>query len=106
MKNSGFLKAFWALAKPYWVSEQRWKALTLLGTVVGLVVFTVWLDVQFNTWNKNFYNTFEDKDQSEFFRQFGMFGLLAVIWIVTVVYRQYFQQMLMIEWRTWLTNHF
>jgi putative ATP-binding cassette transporter len=106
MKKTGFLKAFWALTKPYWVSEQRWKALTLLGTVIGLVLMSVWLDVQFNTWNKNFYNTFEDKDQAEFFRQFGTFTLLAVLWIVTVVYQQYFQQMLLIEWRTWLTNWF
>ena len=38
MKNTGFLKAFWALAKPYWVSEQRAKGWTLLGMVVGLAL--------------------------------------------------------------------
>ena len=106
MQTTGFLRAFWALAKPYWVSRERAKALTLLGTVVGLALMMVWLEVQFNYWNRDFYNTFENRDQAEFFRQLGMFALLALIWIITAVYRLYFLQMLQIEWRTWLTDHF
>jgi putative ATP-binding cassette transporter len=106
MQTTGFLKAFWALTKPYWVSDQRAKGLTLLATVIGLVLMLVWLEVQFNTWNRDFYNTFESRDQAEFFYQLGKFTLLAVIWIVTGVYRLYFLQMLTIEWRTWLTERF
>jgi vitamin B12/bleomycin/antimicrobial peptide transport system ATP-binding/permease protein len=106
MRTNGFLKAFWALAKPYWVSRQRAKALTLLATVVGLALMLVWLEVQFNFWNNDFYNTLQNKDQAEFFRQLGKFGLLALTYIVTAVYRLYFLQMLTIEWRTWLTGHF
>ncbi|HYD58579.1 MAG TPA: ABC transporter ATP-binding protein/permease [Burkholderiales bacterium] len=101
-----FLKAFWALAKPYWVSEQRAKGLTLLATVVGLAMTLVWMELQFNSWNRDFYNTFENRDEQEFFRQLGMFGLLALMYIITAVYRLYFQQMLLIEWRTWLTGRF
>jgi putative ATP-binding cassette transporter len=101
-----FWRAFWMLAKPYWVSEKRGLGLTLLATVVGLALMLVWLEVQFNTWNRDFYTTFETKDQPEFFRQFGVFTLLAVIFIVTGVYKLYFQQMLYIEWRTWLTEKF
>src|SRR6267142_2471124 len=106
MRTTRFLTAFWALTKPYWVSEQRAKGLTLLVTVIGLALAVVWMEVQFNTWNRDFYNTFETRDEAEFFRQLGMFSLLAVVWIIIVVYRQYFQQMLMIEWRTWLTDKF
>jgi len=106
MQNTRFLKAFWALAKPYWTSGERRTGLILLATVVGLALMGVWLEVQFNTWNREFYNTFESKDQAEFFRQLGTFTLLAVIFIVNGVYRQYFQQMLMIEWRSWMTERF
>jgi putative ATP-binding cassette transporter len=105
MRTTRFLKAFWALARPYWVSEQRGKALALLATVVGLALAIVWMEVQFNFWNRDFYNTFENRDQAEFFRQLGMFTLLAVTWIIMVVYRAWFLQMLQIEWRTWLTDH-
>jgi putative ATP-binding cassette transporter len=106
MQSTGFLRAFWALAKPYWVSRERGKGLVLAATIIGLAMTLVWLSLQFNAWNRDFYNTFENRDEAEFFRQFGMFGLLAVIWIVTAVYRQYFQQMLLIEWRSWLTGRF
>jgi len=106
MQQARFLTALWALAKPYWVSRESRVGLILLATVVGLTLMGVWLEVQFNTWNRDFYNTFESRDQAEFFRQLGTFTLLAVIYIVNGVYRQYFQQMLMIEWRSWLTERF
>ena len=106
MRTTRFLTAFWALVKPYWVSEQRAKGLILLATVIGLALAAVWMEVKFNTWNRDFYNTFESRDEAEFFRQLGMFTLLALIFIIIAVYRQYFQQMLLIEWRTWLTDKF
>src|ERR1700704_1234367 len=106
MRTKRFLTAFWALTKPYWVSDQRAKGLTLLATVVGLALGAVWMEVQFNRWNNDFYNTLQNKDQEEFFRQLGLFTLLAFTWIIIVVYQRYFQQMLLIEWRTWLTDRF
>jgi len=104
MQKKRFFAALWALARPYWASEKRGTGLVLLATVVGLALMGVWLEVQFNTWNRDFYNTFESKDQAEFFRQLGTFTILAVLYIVNGVYRQYFQQMLMIEWRAWMTE--
>jgi putative ATP-binding cassette transporter len=106
MRTNGFLKAFWALTKPYWVSEKRGKALGLLVLVVALALAMVYMEVQFNYWNRDFYNTFEKKDQAEFFYQLGKFGVLAFVWIILAVYRVWFLQMLQIEWRTWLTDHF
>ena len=105
MRTKGFVKAFWTLTKPYWVSEQRSKGLTLLATVIGIALALVWMEVQFNSWNNDFYNTFQSKDEQEFFRQLGKFALLAVTYIIMAVYRLYFQQMLQIEWREWLTRH-
>jgi putative ATP-binding cassette transporter len=106
MRTNGFLKAFWALTEPYWVSEKRGRALGLLVLVVALVLALVYMEVLFNYWNRDFYNTFEKKDQAEFFYQLGKFGVLAFVYIVLAVYRQWFLQMLQIEWRTWLTDHF
>ncbi len=106
MKKTGFLKAFWAIAKPYWVSPQRTKGLALLAAVIALSLGAVWLEVQFNTWNRDFYNALEKKDQPEFYQQLWRFTYLALIWIVVVVYRLYLQQMLQIEWRAWLNEHF
>ncbi len=106
MPKKRFFSTLWALTRPYWVSEQRTTGLVLLVTVVGLALLFVWVEVQFNTWTREMYNTFETKDQAEFFRQLGKFTLLAVLYIVTAVYRIYFQQMLLIEWRGWLTDRY
>jgi len=106
MRNRRFLSAFWALAKPYWTSEQRSKGLTLLGAVIGLSLGLVYLEVQFNLWNKDFFNALEKKDSPEFFAQLWRFTYLALIWIVGRVYQLYLRQMLLIEWRTWLNEHF
>ena len=106
MRTTRFLTAFWALTKPYWVSGERRKGLTLLAMVIGLALMLVWVEVKFNTWNNDFFNALQDKNQGEFFRQLGQFTLLAVLYIVIGVYRLYFQQMLLIEWRSWLTERF
>jgi len=106
MRTRRFFSAFWALVKPYWVSEQRAKGFTLLLTVIGLALMAVYMEVKFNNWNNDFYNTLQSKDGAEFFRQLGLFTLLAFTWIIIVVYQSYFQRMLLIEWRTWLTEHF
>ena len=106
MQKARFLTAFWALAKPYWVSEQRNKGLLLGAAVIGLSLCLVYLSVQFNLWNKDFYNALENKDQTEFGRQLWRFTYLAFAWIIAGVYRLYFQQMLLIEWRTWLNEHY
>lgn len=106
MQKARFLTAFWALAKPYWVSEQRKKGLALLAIVMALSLAIVWLEVQFNTWNRNFYNALEQKDQGAFFHQLWIFTIIAIFWIIARVYQIYLQQMLQIEWRAWLNEHF
>lgn len=106
MPEKRFFSTLWQLTRPYWVSEKRATGLTLLATVVGLALMFVWVEVQFNTWNREFYNTFETRDQAEFYRQMGKFSLLAVMFIFLGVYRVYFQQMLIIEWRSWLTDKY
>jgi len=106
MQKKRFLSALWALTKPYWVSKERVRGVTLLVATVALALILVWNEVRFNTWNKDFYTTFETKDEAEFYRQIGVFTLLAVVYILSLSYKQYFQQMLFVEWRRWLTNHF
>ncbi|NBS59015.1 MAG: ABC transporter ATP-binding protein/permease, partial [Betaproteobacteria bacterium] len=86
------------------MSGARRKGVILLCSVVGFTLALVWVEVQFNDWNKGFYDTFEHKDRLGFYLELGRFAFLAVLFIVLAVYKQYLQQMLMIEWRAWLTD--
>src|SRR2546426_321397 len=106
MQTNRFLTAFWALAKPYWVSEQRAKGFALLAAVIGLALALVWINVQLNAWNNDFYNAIQEKKIDDFYRLLGTFTLLVFAYIGIAVYRFYLQQMLQIEWRTWLNERF
>jgi putative ATP-binding cassette transporter len=106
MEKQKFLRAFWQLAEPYWVSEQRNKGLALLGAVVGLTLGLVWINVELNYWNRAFYDAIQDKKIDDFYRLLGKFTLLAFAFIAAAVYRVYLQQMLQIEWRTWLNERY
>jgi putative ATP-binding cassette transporter len=102
----GFLRQAWALAWPYWRSEEKWSAIGLLAAVIALNLITVWLNVRFNYWNNDFYNALQQYEWPEFWRQFAIFGVLALAFIVVGVYSSYLRGILHIRWRRWLTERF
>jgi vitamin B12/bleomycin/antimicrobial peptide transport system ATP-binding/permease protein len=105
-RERGFLGQAWDLAWPYWKSDEKWSAIGLLGSVVALNLVNVWLSVRFNYWNNAFYNALQQYNWVEFWRQFGIFGLIAISSIVVGVYSYYLRGVLHIRWRRWLTNRF
>ena len=105
-KTRAFLRDLWALARPYWFSEDRWAARGLLAAVVGLNLGLVFLEVLFNRWQNDFYNALQDKNISAFYGQLAYFCVLAVSFIIVAVYQLYLNQMLQIRWRRWLTDRY
>ena len=101
-----FLRDAWRLAKPYFVSDDKKWAWGLLAAVIALNLFSVFLNVRFNFWRNDFFNTFQNMDEPGFFKQLGIFTILAVLFIMTGVYTTYLQQMLQIRWRRWLTRQY
>jgi putative ATP-binding cassette transporter len=96
----------WSLARPYWVSEEKWVARGLLALVVGLSFGSIYIAVLVNHWNLAFYNALQEFDAIEFFRQLLIFLGLTAANVVCAVYQVYFGQMLQIRWRRWLTESF
>ncbi len=101
-----FLRDTWRLIKPYWTSEERFTAWFLLGAVIALTLAMVYMNVQFNYWNNDFYNALQEKEKASFWRLMGRFTLLATIYIAMAVYAFYLNQMLQIRWRRWLTDNY
>jgi vitamin B12/bleomycin/antimicrobial peptide transport system ATP-binding/permease protein len=102
----GFLRQAWDLVWPYWKSEEKWSAIGLLLAIIGLTLFSVWLNVRFNRWNNDFYDALQQYKWGEFWHQFAIFGLLALAMIIDAVYSLYLRQILHIRWRRWLTDRF
>src|ERR1700724_4890646 len=96
----------WRLAKPYWGSEEKWFARGLLLAVIALNLGNVYISVRINEWNNAFYNALQKLDGSEFFRQLGIFCVLALLFILMAVYALFLSQMLQIRWRRWLPRRY
>ncbi|HWX48248.1 MAG TPA: ABC transporter ATP-binding protein/permease [Roseomonas sp.] len=113
-----FLRDAWALARPYWSSEERWRARGLLTVVILLNLALVGMGVLLTYWQRAFYNALEAKDFDAFTHLilwgrasedgFFMpgFTLVAAVYILVGVYALYLQQALQIRWRRWLTERF
>jgi vitamin B12/bleomycin/antimicrobial peptide transport system ATP-binding/permease protein len=100
------LARVWQLLRPYWFSEDRWPARGLLALVVGLNLGGVGLAVLLANWNRQFFDALQVKNYPVFLHLLGQFGLLAALYITVAVYALYFNQMLQIRWRRWLTERY
>src|SRR2546428_14108670 len=98
------LRDAWAIARPYWFSEDRWAARGLLLVVVVLNLGIVYINVLLNQWNNTFYNALQDKDYAIFVHQVVRFSGLAGAYMAVAVYQLYLTQMLQIRCRRWPTD--
>lgn len=101
-----FCRKTWALARPYFQSEEKWKARGLLLAIVLLNLAAVYMLVLLNEWNRVFYDAVQEKNQPVFWEQLGRFTYLAFAFIIIAVYRFYLTQLLEIRWRAWMTGHY
>lgn len=113
-----FLRGAWQLSKPYfWRSEERWSALLLLASILGLRFALVGMSVVLSYWNREFFNTLQEKNWDGFFELLFLYrrtdsGLMpgfcevAVVYIVVAIYFTYLSQWLQIRWRRWMTGKF
>ena len=96
----------WRIARVYWTSEEKWSAWGLLGLIVAINLGNVYVGIQMNGWNRGFYNALQVFDSGELLRQLGWFFLIASSGVTLTVNALYFNQMLQIRWRRWLTEKY
>jgi putative ATP-binding cassette transporter len=107
MKRVGsFVGDWWRLVVPYFKSEERWIAITLLVGAVSLTLAAVGLEVLFNDWNRRFYDSLQNKDEAAFWREIKLFGFIAFGFIAVYVARAIVSPYLRLRWRRWLTRHY
>ena len=107
-KGGGFSfpRRVWAMVRPYWKSEERGRAWGLLVAIVGLTLALVYMEVQFNSWYREFYNSLEQKNYEDFKDLILYFFFLASLFIAGAIYKLYLTQMLGMRWRQWMTRHY
>jgi putative ATP-binding cassette transporter len=100
------LATIWRLARPYFVSEDRWAGRILLGAVIAIELSIVAINVMLNQWNARFYNALQERNWDNFVWELLFFCALAAAFIVLAVYQLYLNQWLQIRWRRWMTQHY
>ena len=98
------LRQAFSLTRPYFQSEEKWKAWGLLAAIVGLNLAAVFMLVQINEWNRVFYDALQNKQAEVFWQQLWRFLWLALVYIVIAVYKFYLTQLLQLNWRRWLSR--
>ncbi|MEH2391776.1 MAG: ABC transporter ATP-binding protein/permease [Nostoc sp.] len=101
---------FVKVAKPYWFSEQKWKArgLLLLLLVLALAVNAINVSISFifRNINTSLANFPQSRDATNFWKFIAIYAGLLVIATPIIVMFGYLQDKLGLQWREWLTNHF
>jgi putative ATP-binding cassette transporter len=101
-----FWRRLWKLAKPYWVSDQKWIALGLLAGTLLLSGLIKGGNVVISYVNRDMMTALASKNASEFYHS----GLLVLIYNVVaapiIAIDGYVVGKLMIHWRQWLTEQF
>ena len=100
------LALIWRLARPYFVSEDRWAGRILLGAVIAIELLIVAINVMLNQWNNRFYNALQERNWDNFVWELLFFCALAAAFIVLAVYKLYLNQWLQIRWRRWMTRQY
>ena len=110
-----FLSDAWHLARPYYRSEEKWSAWVLLLSILGLRLLLVGMTVILSFWNREFFNSLQDKDFTAFFEllfvyRFTPSGLMpgfceiAAVYIVVAVYFTNWIVPIW-GWRMWVPPH-
>ena len=96
---------FVTLAKPFFQSELRWRAIGMLALLLTLLLTVSGLNVFNSLVGGNFINALSGKQADRFTRlavlYACMFGLLTVV----AVFARFVEERLAVLWREWLTKH-
>lgn len=99
-------REIWQLIKPFWRSEEKWRAWGMLAVIVILSLSTVYISVLFNEWNRVFYDALQNKNFAVFKSQLIRFTWLALLFILISIYKIYLTQGLQMYWRRWMTRQY
>jgi vitamin B12/bleomycin/antimicrobial peptide transport system ATP-binding/permease protein len=96
-------RRFVQIAKPFFVSEQRWKARGLLVLLATFSITVSLLNVRMSYIGRDFMTALTLKDKDEFVSQLWWYLVAFAIATPVVVFYRYTEERLGLLWRQWLS---
>ncbi len=104
--NLTIFQQFWAIAKPYWSSESKWRARGLLLAIVLLSLCYTGLAVLLNGKRGELISALSAKDEIRFWQTIWIFAGTLVVYAPLYAGYTYLRDRLGLNWRKWLTDDF
>jgi vitamin B12/bleomycin/antimicrobial peptide transport system ATP-binding/permease protein len=104
--NLTVFKQFWAIARSYWSSEDKWRARGLLLAVILLSLGYTGLSVLLNNKRGVLISALSARDEARFWQTIVVFAGTLVVYAPLFAGYVYLRDRLGVEWRQWLTNSF
>jgi putative ATP-binding cassette transporter len=103
-RTGRFLRQVTHLSLPFFLSDQRWRALSMLVAIIAFNLGSVYMSVVFNDWYRVFYDALQAKNEPSFWQLLIRFSWLAAIAIVIGLCQYFFTSVLVLRWRAWMTR--
>ncbi|MGF1515924.1 MAG: ABC transporter ATP-binding protein/permease [Elainellaceae cyanobacterium] len=99
-------KRFWAIAKPYWWSEEKWAARGSLTLLLVLLLSYTGLSVLLNNKRGALITTLSNRDEPQFWQTVVIFIIVLVAYAPVLAAYVYVRDRFGLQWRRWLTDRF
>ncbi len=99
-------RRFWDIAKPFWLSEQKWKAWGLFAVLLLLIASGSKPIAEMNHLVGLSQTALQAKDSQAFKDALFLIPLMILILTMIVVLQNYVSKRLIILWECWLTSHY
>ncbi len=99
-------RRFWAIAKTYWLGDEKWKAGGLLLLISVFLLGYTGLSVVLNNKRGVLISALSAKDEARFWETVLVFIAVLVAYAPLMAGYDYLQKRLGLEWRRWLTGRF
>jgi vitamin B12/bleomycin/antimicrobial peptide transport system ATP-binding/permease protein len=104
--NLTLFRQFWAIARAYWSSEEKWRARGLLLAVVLLSLGYTGISVLLNNKRGELISALSAQDEARFWQTIMIFVGTLVVYAPLYAGYVYLRDRLGLNWRRWLTNDF
>ena len=104
--NFKVFRRCWAIAKPYWFSEEKWNARGLLALISVCLLSYTGLSVVINNQRGTMVSALAATDESRFWQTVLIFIGVLVVYAPLFAGYTYLRDRLCLEWRRWLTTRF
>jgi vitamin B12/bleomycin/antimicrobial peptide transport system ATP-binding/permease protein len=104
--NLTIFTQFWAIAKSYWSSDEKWRARGLLLSIVLLSLGYTGLSVLLNNKRGELISALSAQDEARFWQTILIFAGTLVVYAPLYAGYVYLRDRLGLDWRRWLTTDF